>query len=243
MAFQQDLFHALQPGKHGPRWSRYASIATVAVMLLTLAALVVQSTNWMPAAVPAAVLIGGVWFFVAEFAARLWTAPVGFENRGAYLRTPLGAIDGLILLFLLVPLVVASVWEGAEVLAHIFPVFVIFKIARYSRSLQTLFVVVSRHRRELWAIFIAELSVLFVASTAMYFLEREAQPEVFGTIPAAMWWGVVTLSTVGYGDATPITSMGQFVAGVVAMFGVAMFALPAGVLGAAFVQALRDDAP
>lgn len=212
-------------------------------MLLTLAALVVQSTDWVPAAIPVAILIAGVWFFAAEFAARLWTAPVGFESRRAYLCTPLGAIDGFILLFLLVPLAVASVWEGAELLAHLFPVFVIFKIARYSRALQTLFAVVNRHRRELWAIFIAEMSVLFVSSTAMYFLEREAQPDVFGSIPAAMWWGVVTLSTVGYGDATPVTGMGQFVAGVVAMFGVAMFALPAGVLGAAFVQALRDDAP
>ena len=72
----------------------------------------------------------------------------------------------------------------------------------------------------------------------MYFLEKDAQPKVFSSIPAAMWWGVVTLTTVGYGDLYPVTSIGKVLGAVIAILGIGMFALPAGILASGFTEEL-----
>jgi voltage-gated potassium channel len=81
--------------------------------------------------------------------------------------------------------------------------------------------------------------VLLLASGVMYHVERAAQPEAFGSIPAAMWWAIATLTTVGYGDVAPVTPLGRIVAGFVAMIGIFMFALPTAILGAGFLQEIQ----
>lgn len=75
----------------------------------------------------------------------------------------------------------------------------------------------------------------------MYYLENQEQPETFASIPASMWWAVTALTTVGYGDMVPITPAGQFVAAIVSIFGVGLFALPAGILGSGFVDVLHSS--
>ena len=83
------------------------------------------------------------------------------------------------------------------------------------------------------------LTLLVISSSLMYFAENNDQPEVFPSIPATMWWSVVTLTTVGYGDTYPVTAIGQTIAAIIAILGIGMFALPAGILGAGFVEALE----
>jgi voltage-gated potassium channel len=73
----------------------------------------------------------------------------------------------------------------------------------------------------------------------MYFSEHDDQPEAFSSIPATMWWSVVTLTTVGYGDAFPVTALGKTIAAIIAILGIGMFALPAGLLGAGFAEELE----
>ena len=73
----------------------------------------------------------------------------------------------------------------------------------------------------------------------MYFIENEAQPEVFSSIPAAMWWGVATLTTVGYGDIYPVTPIGKILGSIIAMLGIGMFALPAGILASGFEEEIK----
>jgi voltage-gated potassium channel len=80
--------------------------------------------------------------------------------------------------------------------------------------------------------------VLLLGSTLMYFAERDAQPEKFGSIPEAMWWGVATITTVGYGDVYPVTALGRTLGGLLAVLGIASFALPTAILGAAFLDEL-----
>lgn len=108
------------------------------------------------------------------------------------------------------------------------------KLARYSPALQTLTVVIVRERRALEAALFLTGLLLVVSSTAMYLIERDAQPDRFGSIPQAMWWGIVTLTTIGYGDVVPATSVGKVVNGVVALLGLIMFALPASILASGF---------
>merc|ERR1719272_812478 len=83
---------------------------------------------------------------------------------------------------------------------------------------------------------------MVMSAAVMYYIETDAQPVVFGSIPASLWWSVTALTTVGYGDVYPITSIGKFTACVIAFFGVGIFALPAGILGEGFMQAMEKPA-
>ena len=78
--------------------------------------------------------------------------------------------------------------------------------------------------------------MLLVVSSIMFHLEHEAQPEKFSSIPETMWWGVVTFSTIGYGDMYPITDMGRILGGVIAILGIGLFALPTGILVSGFTE-------
>ena len=81
--------------------------------------------------------------------------------------------------------------------------------------------------------------VLIFASSLMYHAEHEAQPEVFSSIPASMWWGIITLTTIGYGDTYPVTITGKIVGGAVAVLGIAVYAIPTGIMASAFTEELR----
>ena len=81
--------------------------------------------------------------------------------------------------------------------------------------------------------------VLIFASSLMYYAEKEAQPEIFSSIPASMWWGVITLTTIGYGDTYPVTIIGKVVGAGVAIIGIAVYAIPTGIMASAFTEQLR----
>lgn len=99
-----------------------------------------------------------------------------------------------------------------------------------------------RARRKLLVIaLVAMLIMIFFAASGMYFIEREAQPKAFASIPAAMWWAVMTLTTVGYGDVYPITPLGKFFAAIIATGGIAVFALPMAIITAAILDVKVDD--
>lgn len=93
---------------------------------------------------------------------------------------------------------------------------------------------------EIFSITIFTLMILLViASSIMYFVEHKVQPEVFSSIPAAMWWSIATLTTVGYGDIYPITPLGKLFGAIVAMFGIGTFAVPAGIIASGFAEELH----
>jgi voltage-gated potassium channel len=114
-----------------------------------------------------------------------------------------------------------------------------FKIARYSRALRILGSVLKAKKEELIiAVFIIIVS-LILASSLMYFVESKAQPASFSNIPQAMWWGIATLTTVGYGDVYPVTYIGKFLGAIVSLLGIGMFALPTGIISSGFAEEIR----
>jgi voltage-gated potassium channel len=110
---------------------------------------------------------------------------------------------------------------------------------RYSLALQTLRGAVHRKRGELVIVVSVSLMALIVASSLMYFAEHEAQPAKFSSIPQAIWWGVMALSSVGARDVYPITTRGRLVAAIIAMVGIIMFALLTGTLGTGLAEELQ----
>jgi voltage-gated potassium channel len=113
------------------------------------------------------------------------------------------------------------------------------KFARYSHGMTILARVIPSVGEWLINVFWAFLVVLFAAATLAYLFEGKSQPETFGSIPAALWWTVVTLTTTGYGDATPVTPAGRMLAGIVMICGIAVFALWAGILATGFAEETR----
>lgn len=86
--------------------------------------------------------------------------------------------------------------------------------------------------------------LLLLSSAFLYAVEAAAQPEAFGSVPRALWWSIATLTTVGYGDVTPITALGKLFAGITAVAGIGLIAMPTGILAAAFSDAFqKKDAP
>ena len=114
----------------------------------------------------------------------------------------------------------------------------ILKIARSSNSVRLLGVVLAKTKGELAACVFVAAIVMVVAATTMFQAERAVQPEAFSSVPAAKWWAIVTPTTVGYGDVAPVTNAGRIIGATVALFGVGLAALPAGILGGAFVEEL-----
>jgi len=110
------------------------------------------------------------------------------------------------------------------------------KLARYSPAMQSLVTVISNERRALFGALLLMICLLLFASTGIYFVEHKAQPDAFGSVPAALWWAVATLTTVGYGDVVPITTLGKMFGGLVMVFGLGMFALPIGIMATGFSQ-------
>ncbi|MBF0093507.1 MAG: cyclic nucleotide-binding domain-containing protein [Alphaproteobacteria bacterium] len=113
------------------------------------------------------------------------------------------------------------------------------KLARYSPALHSLATVLLRERHALQAALFITVMLLIGVSTALYLVEREAQPTQFGSIPKAMWWGIVTLVTLGYGDAVPSTVLGKIFGGIAALLGLMTFALPASILASGFGEEIR----
>ncbi|MFP6869595.1 MAG: ion transporter [Nitrospinota bacterium] len=182
--------------------------------------------------------IFSVLVFTVEYLLRLWTCTsnVRFggrvKERVKFALTFFAAIDLLaIVLFYLAKILVADFR-----FLRAFRLLRLLKLGQYSKSLQTLARVSQKKKNELYVTFFVAFILLVVTSSSMSFIENSAQPKVFSSIPAAMWWAVVTLTTVGYGDVYPVTLLGKLIGSLIALLGIGMVALLAGILGSGFVE-------
>jgi voltage-gated potassium channel len=179
-------------------------------------------------------------FFIAEYLARLGAACAapGAHHRGWHARlTWAMSWSGLFDLLGAMPGILAIAFSPKY--ASLYGFVWAFKPARYSPGLASLRRVISRARSALLSVLLAFGIVLLAAASLAYLVERGAQPELFGSIPQALWWAIVTLTTTGYGDVTPITAAGRILAGVVMVSGILVFALAAGILASGYAEELR----
>ncbi|MEK7244391.1 MAG: ion transporter [Pseudomonadota bacterium] len=168
-----------------------------------------------------------------EYALHLATAPAAAYGRWAV--SPVGIID----LISFVPMAVALAVAADSRVVDLFGILWLIKLVRYSHGMTILARVIPGVGEWLLNVFLAFLVVLFAAATLAYLFEGKAQPDTFGSIPAALWWTVVTLTTTGYGDTTPVTPAGRMLAGIVMICGIAVFALWAGILATGFAEETR----
>lgn len=189
------------------------------------------------------------FIFAIEFTVRIWAASEETEFQGwggkvRFLFKFNTIIDMCAFLpTLLIPLGIDVLGSSAFMLrlARLSRLGRFAGLGRYSRAIRNIENALKSCRKELTVCIFIALGMILLGATVLYWIEGEAQPETFGSIPRALWWSAVTLTTVGYGDVAPITVFGKLAASMVALVGVATVALPAGIIAGAFQEAVRES--
>lgn len=180
--------------------------------------------------------------FTLEFIGRLYVAPLnprlqGYKGLMRYFITPLTLIDLLVILSLISPGVTAlASFRGLRLLKLLS----VLKLGRYSRSVQLIGRVLAQRASELLTTVLIVVVLVFIAASVLYQIESSAGTKGFESIPNALWWAVVTLTTTGYGDVYPATVLGKIAAGFIMLFGIGMVALPAGMVASGFAEELSS---
>jgi voltage-gated potassium channel len=246
VSFRRWVYEIIEPGTRRDGPALFFQRIAIVIILASVAGAVLSTVGTLDPHVRVALFAAEIAysaFFVAEYALRLWTTPEhpifgrarGLDGVRSYALTPLLLLDALGL----VPVVLLLVAPGATGAVLVFQVLRFFRLARYSPALATLGRVLVSEWRPLVASGMIGFGLLLIAATGMYLIEHEAQPERFGSIPAAMYWAVVTVVTVGYGDVVPITPPGKLFTGFVVIGGLIFFALPVAIIATGFLAEIR----
>jgi voltage-gated potassium channel len=186
--------------------------------------------------------IFSVAVFTIEYILRLWTADQNEDYEGGpflkrirFVFSTFGLIDLIAILPFYLPLILPIDLRIVRIL-RITRLIRIFKLGRYSKSMKTISSVLKETKSDLGITLFIAFIMLVLASTLMFYIESDVQPDKFASIGHSFWWAVATLTTVGYGDVYPVTAMGKILSGAIALIGVGIVALPTGIISSAFVE-------
>ncbi len=214
-------------------------------IVLSIASIVISSFSWsVHYRTP---LFGIIYFsaiiFTIEYVLRIIAAPAnhpqmaGWKARLRYIFSFYGFVDFVAML----PFLLVYIYWNTNV-AHLIVlpyIFIIFKLIRYSQSFRMIGEVLKDAKGELLTAYTACGILICFSAILMYYLERSAQPEAFGNIGDGLWWSIVAFTTVGYGDLYPITPLGRILSSVISLVGIAMIALPTGIISSAFLNVMQ----
>jgi voltage-gated potassium channel len=187
-----------------------------------------------------------VIIFTVEYLLRLWTAPYLYPEkkpaaaRLKYIFTFMALVDLLAILPFYVPFLIP---EDLLVLRLIRMARLIrlFKLNRYTSSFRTIGAVFRDKASQLLSSFFAIFVLMIISSVLMCEIEKAAQPDKFNNAVSGLWWAVATFTTVGYGDIYPITALGKFLSGIIAILGIGLIAVPTGIISAGFIEQFEKD--
>lgn len=234
----------LEATEEGDRTATVVMAFITILIIFSLASVIIESVSSINDQYRDLLYIGEVVTvaaFTVEYALRVWSCTEDERyarpvlGRLRYAVSLFAIIDLLAILPFYLPLVVAFDARFLRAL-RLVRVFRVVKIARYSGSVDLLFKVF-RRQKEILLVTVALIVILIViASCLMWHVESEVQPDKFASIPDTMWWAVATITTVGYGDVVPITPLGKFLGACIAIMGVGVVAVPAGIIVSGFIE-------
>ena len=246
---RQFVFRMLETARDNDLPSRCVDVGLILLIALSVIAVVLESIPAVERRFSAQLY----WFevftvavFSVEYVLRVWSSVERHENPPASafmsrLRF-MFSFHLIVDLLAILPfyLLSSGLFGGVDMrFLRSFRLLRILKLTRYSAALNMLVITFSENGKALLAAFLILITAMLLAASGMYYFEREAQPVAFGSIPAAMWWAFSTLTTVGYGDVTPITVGGKIFGAMSAVVGIGMVALPTSILASGYSQQLK----
>lgn len=247
LRIRKRVYHMLGGEGHSDPWVKLIDYALVSLISINCIFSVLESVEDL------AIVHGHIFhafdrfsvaIFSVEYVLRVWTAVEiaqprfrhSFWGRLHFIFTPMAIVD----LVAILPFYMTFFFEVDLRAMRVLRLLRVFKLSRYSQAMGIMADVLRQEARSIGAMLFVFLVILIFVSSLMYMLEHPTQPHVFSDIPSAMWWAVVTMTTLGYGDMVPATVLGRVLGACTAVIGVGMIALPAGVLASGFSEQLRQ---
>ncbi|MBQ4837449.1 ion transporter [Pseudoalteromonas luteoviolacea] len=246
LTIRQKVYDILEHGFDGSRTSRLFSGFIVVLIILNVSAILLESYKPIGEMYHLEFLLFNIFsivVFTLEYFARIWvsvesphsdsSSPI--KSRVRYSLSPVSLID----LLAIAPFYLSFIFAIDLRYLRLLRMLRLLKLTHYFKGLRLFMDVLRKELPSIGAAIIIMSVLVLMSASVMYSVEHEAQPDVFDSIPSAIWWSVVTMTTVGYGDVTPITFLGKFISIFIMLLGVGIVALPAAMLAAKFGDELR----
>ena len=227
---KQRVYEVLEVSSIGDRSSRAYDVLMTAAVIVGLLPMTLKSENIFTHMIE----LVTSFIFICDYIARVWTADykMGYRNYRAYIAyvlTPLAIFDLLSIL----PVIYLFVHVTSRItLLRLFRFFRVFKLVRYSKTMVVIANVVRKVKKQLLAVLILIIVYIFVSAMLVFQLE----PDLFNTFFDALYWATISITTIGYGDISPVTGIGRLITMVSALMGMAVIALPTGIITAAYMN-------
>lgn len=242
------VYQILDINNNKDKVSKGFNIFLFVLILLNIAAVVFETVDSMYITFNKVFIyfeLFSVIFFLTEYIFRIWTSDLieGYSNqltdKVRFMLTPFMIIDLLAIL----PFFVFFLYLDLRFLRvlRIVRMLRIFKLGKFIKSMNKIAHVFKSKKYELSFTFVVVAVLLLISSSLIYFVENKHQPEAFSSIPNSMWWGVITLTTVGYGDVYPISNAGKVIGAFISLLGIGMVALPTGIISSGFMEVIEEN--
>jgi voltage-gated potassium channel len=237
------VYSLLNPAKKNGKWDRVVDYFLIILIKLKIIKLINEKVNEIYYAYRLYFRIFteiSIFIFTIEYLLRLWTCTCEakyrhpFTGRLRYALSFSAMVDLFAFLPYYMPFTVVDL-RSLRIL-RLLRFMRIFKLGRYINATRLISNVFKAKKEELIFCLVIIFSLILVSSSFVYFAENQAQPEVYSSIPATMWWCITTITTIGYGDIIPVTTVGKILTGFISILGIAIFALPTGILASGFAH-------
>lgn len=245
---KQRIYHLVDKGDHGSRINLVFDYLIMTLIILNILAMIIDSSINLSDQIKSALKtfeIFSVIIFTIEYLMRIYVSDITNPSSNRlksiikFAFSFYGLIDLLAILPFYLPFLIPIDLRFIRVL-RLMRFFRILKINRYNNSLTLIWCVVKDKKTELAVTGFIAILILFIASFFMYYIEGQIQPEKFPNILSCFWWAIATMTTIGYGDVFPVTGLGKFISGLIAIIGIGLVALPTGLISAGFIDKINQ---
>jgi voltage-gated potassium channel len=246
---KQRIYNLVEKGAHGSKINLVFDYFILCLIILNVTAVALDTLTGINVALLQFLRIFEIFsiiIFTIEFLLRLYVSDIThpasnkFYSALKFIFSPFGLIDILAILPFYIPFIIKADLRFLRIL-RLIRFFRIFKISRYNSTLKLIWDVIKEKKAELQMTFFIALLMLLVSAFLMYHVENPVQPEKFTNVFSSLWWAVSTLTTVGYGDIAPVTTLGKIISSFVSILGIGIIALPTGIISAGFIQKIDKN--
>ncbi len=242
------VWELLEPGQDDDSFSKKIDLFLLVLIALNVFSVILETVESVYQKYEISFLyfeIFSVTIFTIEYLMRIWSCVSEENSKSSNLFKRVKFVftfSAIVDLIAILPSLIALIYPSVDLrFIRALRIVRLLKFSRYSGSINSLLSVLWDQRRSFGAAFFILFIAIIIASSGMYLVEKDVQPDKFGSIPDAMWWAVVTLTTVGYGDVSPVTSVGRVFGSIIIILGIGTVALPSGILAAAFSDFQRRN--